>query len=232
MTGRNDLTADEDLDLRRDALAYALARLPDTSREVGIYGFETCQVCGEIGTFYNFMGAMMHHGIWTRRDDAWRPSRGLFIAPDHGHRKMEPEEFTSSFCEICRLPTPRDRPHRVSHHVVCDRCQRPWASICPRTCGALPSHSSSGSGGGTTASSRRTGSGLKATSSRTSRSPIHPEASRWVRKSRAAEVVQRRRFLPGSTARRAARLLRRPDGPRAFHRWLQRRLRTSASSRP
>ena len=123
MTGRTDLTADEDLDLRRDALVYALARLPDTSREVGIYGFETCQACGEIGTFYNFIGAMMHHGIWTRRDDAWKPSRGLFIAPDHGHRKMEPEEFTSSFCEICRLPTPRDRPHRVSHHVVCDRCQ-------------------------------------------------------------------------------------------------------------
>ena len=130
MTGRNDLTADEDLDLRRDALAYALARLPNTSREVGIYGFETCQVCGEIGTFYNFIGAMMHHGIWTRRDDAWRPSRGLFIAPDHGHRKMEPEEFTSSFCEICRLPAPRDRPHRVSHHVVCDQCQSgQWVTV-------------------------------------------------------------------------------------------------------
>jgi hypothetical protein len=131
MAGRMDLTEAEDLDRRREVVALALAKLPNTSAETGIYGYETCQICGEIGYFSTFAGAMMRHGIWSRRADEWKDSRGLFIAAWHDHSDYSPADLETGFCEVCRCASPRDHAHRVAHHVLCGACLRAFADAAP-----------------------------------------------------------------------------------------------------
>lgn len=87
------------------------------SRPYGICGAEVCQVCGEVGTFSGWAGAMASH--WT--DDK------EFVCLDHNHadqegRRLLLRETTRRFCEVCQEPVERYLAWRKGHCYVCDEC--------------------------------------------------------------------------------------------------------------
>ena len=112
-----------ELDRHRDVLAYALAKRGEYRNRVGIYGYEVCQVCGEIGRFSGLYGAMGSHRKYpepTAQGDT-KP-RLRFVAASHCH-DASPAERGKRFCEVCRRPGRPEAMFSIGHHLLCGECQ-------------------------------------------------------------------------------------------------------------
>lgn len=108
---------------RREPLAYALAHFPPAPRRLGIYGFEVCQRCGEIGSYSGFWGAIGSHGGNGIRDRNHLIAPGAFISGRHDHSESSTRRG-DRFCEVCRDSVRIDQAEQVSHFVLCRGCSR------------------------------------------------------------------------------------------------------------
>lgn len=112
-----------DRDMRRDVLGYALAHAPREPRRWGIYAFEVCQQCGEIGTYSGLWGAVGSHGTnGIRKKDHPLPP-GAFIAGGHNHSNT-PFRKGHRFCEICRDELLSEDADSISYFVLCAACSQ------------------------------------------------------------------------------------------------------------
>ena len=113
----------DDLDRRREVLGYALANLGDYRPKVGIYGYEVCQVCGDIGRFSGLYGAMSSHRKYPEPTARGKSKLRLrFVAGRH-HHQASPEDHDDRFREVCRRPGRPEEMLTLGHHLLCGRCQ-------------------------------------------------------------------------------------------------------------
>lgn len=129
-------SADEeavDREKRRDILAYSLANAPREPRRMGIHGMETCQWCGEIGSFSGQWGAVGSHNHWGRRQpgNTRLIAAPAFIAGRHPWHEETPINPDRRYCEICRALMRREEAERVRHHFLCRSCVTAFSRHAP-----------------------------------------------------------------------------------------------------
>jgi hypothetical protein len=103
------LSREDELDLRRDALTYALRMLPDLTSDTGIYGYEVCQACGEIGSYSGMWGAVGSH------------QDRVFVSSGHAACR-EVRLPKHRWCEICRCRIEPDALVMERSHPICPDC--------------------------------------------------------------------------------------------------------------
>jgi hypothetical protein len=81
----------------------------------GIFGCEVCQLCGRLGMFSGYAGAMGTH-LW-----------GEFVPFGHGSHDREEarkklEASDRRFCEVCRTRVSRSNAYRAGSYWLCALC--------------------------------------------------------------------------------------------------------------
>lgn len=83
----------------------------------GIYGIETCQLDGRLGSFTGYHSAVMSHFIGSE-----------FVAYDHRHpadlerRRERLRKQNHRFCEVCQAKVPLSTALAVGGHWLCVAC--------------------------------------------------------------------------------------------------------------
>ena len=82
----------------------------------GIFGAEICQVCGKVGTFSGWAGAMgSRHYVGS-----------AFVANGHGHDRQSSEAVLRGrperFCSLCGTSTEPENARLVEHSWLCRTC--------------------------------------------------------------------------------------------------------------
>ena len=112
---------------RRDTVVYALAQLYPYGSRMGIFGYEVCQVCGEIGKFSGLAGAQASHGWFAKENTAVKAVKGRrFVAAGH-HHEYPPDDLDLGFCEVCRAPGSLEKMTPNGHHLLCEECRRAFS---------------------------------------------------------------------------------------------------------
>ena len=112
---------------RRDTVVFALSKLYPYGSRMGIFGYEVCQVCGEIGKFSGLNGAQASHTWYVQKDAASRKRGRIgFVASGH-HHESAPEDLGIRFCEICRASGRLEEMTPNGHHLLCGECRRAFS---------------------------------------------------------------------------------------------------------
>ena len=91
----------------RERLTQAIV----ADRRGGIYGAEVCQVCGEIGVYEGFFGALGSH------------REGEFVCFHHSDEERAMLKGRDArFCEQCLMRVSRAEALRVGQHWLCRVC--------------------------------------------------------------------------------------------------------------
>lgn len=98
-----------------------------TAKNLGIYGYPVCEVCGRRKKFSGFNSAMLLHlkGGFTCMDCQSK----IVSDPDFEYKDMD-NIRGFRFCHLCSLPTPYLVPSGVrTKHFVCGICKHDFPEI-------------------------------------------------------------------------------------------------------
>jgi hypothetical protein len=112
---------------RRDAVVFALSKLYPYGSRTGIFGYEVCQVCGEIGKFSGLAGAQGSHAWYVQRNAASKKRGRIgFVASGHRHESAQGDPGLR-FCEICRASGHLEEMTPRGHHLLCGECRKAFS---------------------------------------------------------------------------------------------------------